>query len=1358
MGTENTEDDSGIGSNNNNNDNVVGNDDLPQNSHSDLPQEREDDYKDSNNKDEIPMSNIKSKDIEPMETTLDGNEVEIVKVADPKKSDDKKEEEGVGPQVPFFKMFRFANKVDILLMVLGTLGAMANGVSMPAISIVFGRLMNVFSPQNLNDPAFDLVDEVTKNALLFIYIGIGVFVCSYMEVTFWMLAGERQAVRCRKAYFKAILRQEIGWYDITKSSELSTRISSDTLLFQEGIGEKIGNFIHHSSTFIAGFIVGFVNGWQLTLVIFALTPLIAAAGAFVSKMMADLTKAGQDAYAQAGAVAEEKIGSIRTVSTFSGEPGEVVKYSACLKEALKVGIKKGLMNGIGIGLVFLVLFGTYSLSFWYGGKLIVDKHWNPVPGRDWQGGDVLTVFFSVIMGAMALGQASPHVASFANGRGAAYKIYQVLDRESKIDPFTTEGRQHNEIQGNIEYRGISFAYPSRPDVQIFNNFNLSIKQGQTVALVGDSGGGKSSAIALLERFYDPLEGEIILDGINIKDINVNCLRKNIGLVSQEPVLFATTIAENIRYGNENATMEQIIEACKTANAHDFISALPEKYDTQVGEKGVQMSGGQKQRIAIARAMIKDPKILLLDEATSALDAENEHLVQQAIDKLMKGRTTIVIAHRLSSIVNSDVIAVVKGGNIVEQGTHNDLFALDGVYTTLVKRQQSGEDEEEKKKRKKNREEKAAAEGLKKAEEESSSAVTAGADVVEDKDGKKKKKKKERSVPIGRILKLSKPDWPLFLLGFIGSAINGAIMPVFSIIFSEILEIFQEVDPNELTRRSRNMALWFILLAVVAGLANFVQIYCFTYIGEKLTYNLRRLSFNSIIRQDIGWFDLTENSTGRLTTNLATEATLVQGMTSQRMGLLLQNIITAVAGVVIAFVSGWKLTLVVLACVPVIAFAGKIEMDFFQGFSQKNKEAYGECGQVASEAIGGIRTVSSFTCENKVIDKFDKCLIKPIKSSVRKSNISGLSFGFSQATLFFIYTLTYWYGGKLVSDLEWKASDATLAASCSATTTPPYSGFDTEEVCIKAFNTIEGFGAMMRVFFAIIMSAMGVGNSMAFAPDMAKAKNAAVAIFDLLDRHSLIDPFNTKGETPAKLEGNIEFKNISFRYPSRPNKVIFEGFNLSVPQGKKVALVGDSGGGKSTVISLLERFYDPLEGTVTLDGVELKDLNINWLRNNLGLVGQEPFLFSGTIFDNITYGKKDATMEEVVEAAKSANAHSFIETLPDGYHTQLGDKFTQLSGGQKQRVAIARAIIRDPKILLLDEATSALDSVSEKIVQQALDNVMKGRTTIVIAHRLSTIMDSDIIAVVKGGKVIEIGNHESLLAQNGFYCQLVSRQI
>jgi len=377
----------------------------------------------------------------------------------------------------------------------------------------------------------------------------------------------------------------------------------------------------------------------------------------------------------------------------------------------------------------------------------------------------------------------------------------------------------------------------------------------------------------------------------------------------------------------------------------------------------------------------------------------------------------------------------------------------------------------------------------------------------------------------------------------------------------------------------------------------------------------------------------------------------------------------------------------------------------------------------------------------------------MRLGLRKAQVSGIGFGASQFAMFACNCLAFWYGARLVDQNEWPASASTIANECSKPSdTLPYPN------CVHQQNGLEGFTMMMRVFFAIIMSSMSLGQTSSFAPDAAKASAAASSIYEIIDRKSSIDPEQEGGLRPQRVEGHIEFRNVHFTYPSRKNVPIFQGFYMDAPAGKTLALVGDSGGGKSTVISLLERFYDPTQGEILLDGVEIKSIDLKYLRTQISLVSQEPSLFSTTIAKNIAYGKDDVTLDEIIEAAKMANCHNFITALPEGYNTRLGDKYTQLSGGQKQRVAIARAILCNPKVMLLDEATSALDSESEKLVQEALERVMKGRTTIVIAHRLSTIMDADMIAVMKGGQIVERGTHSELVAQGGIYTNLVKRQL
>ncbi|XP_031794384.1 ATP-dependent translocase ABCB1-like [Sarcophilus harrisii] len=357
------------------------------------------------------------------------------------------------------------------------------------------------------------------------------------------------------------------------------------------------------------------------------------------------------------------------------------RYNRKLEEAKNIGIKKAITANISMGIAFLLIYASYALAFWYGTSLILSNEYSI--------GQVLTVFFSILMGAYSIGQASPNIAAFANARGAACEIFRIIDNNPTIDSYSMNGHKPDNIKGNLEFKNVHFTYPSRKEVKILKGLNLKVYSGQTVALVGNSGCGKSTTIQLIQRLYDPTEGMVTIDGQDIRTLNVRYLREITGVVSQEPVLFATTIAENIRYGREDVTMEEIEKAVKEANAYDFIMKLPHKFDTLVGERGAQLSGGQKQRIAIARALVRNPKILLLDEATSALDTESEAVVQVALDKAREGRTTIVIAHRLSTVRNADIIAGFEGGVIVEQGNHDELMKQEGVYFKLVTMQTTG---------------------------------------------------------------------------------------------------------------------------------------------------------------------------------------------------------------------------------------------------------------------------------------------------------------------------------------------------------------------------------------------------------------------------------------------------------------------------------------------------------------------------------------------------------------------------------------------------------------------------------------------------------------------------------------------
>lgn len=838
--------------------------------------------------------------------------------------------------VTYFGLYRYATKWDWIINVISAVAAIAGGAALPLMTIIFGSLAGTFQGFFLGTvTGADFSAEISRLTLYFVYLGVAEFVATYIATVGFIYTGEHISGKIRQQYLASILRQNIGYFDKLGAGEITTRITADTNLVQDGISEKVGLTLTALATFIAAYVIGYIKYWKLTLILTSTIVAIFLTMGGLGNWIVKWNKASLASYAEGGTVAEEVISSIRNAIAFGTQDKLAREYDKHLGIAEKSGFKMKAITGSMIGFLMCYVYLTYSLAFWLGSQYIVSG--------DTSLSAVLTILLSIMIGAFALGNVSPNIQAFTTSVAAASKIFSTIDRKSPLDPTSWEGTKLQHLEGVVELRNIKHIYPSRPEVVVMEDVSLTIPAFRTTALVGASGSGKSTIVGLVERFYDPVGGTVLLDGVNVQDINLQWLRRQISLVSQEPTLFATTIAGNIRHGligteHETKSEEElrglVEHAAKMSNAHDFITALPEGYETNVGERGFLLSGGQKQRIAIARAIVSDPKILLLDEATSALDTKSEGVVQAALDKAAQGRTTIVIAHRLSTIKGADNIVVMQQGRIVEQGNHDELLEKRGAYYNLVEAQRiaaendqtrAGEEEEcspdldEK-------DAKVLHTPIKEYEEDpndlelgrSRSRHSVSSQVLANK-SKVNTSKYSLWTLIKVVGSFNKKEWKLMLIGLFFSIICGAGNPVQAVFFAKSITALA-LPPSQYAelRSQANFWSWMFFMLALVQLGSYIsQGVAFAYCSEKLVHRARDKSFRVMLRQDIAFFDREENSAGALTSFLNTETTHLAGMSGVTLGTLLLVTTTLIVGFVIALAIGWKLALVCIATVPVV---------------------------------------------------------------------------------------------------------------------------------------------------------------------------------------------------------------------------------------------------------------------------------------------------------------------------------------------------------------------------------------------------------------------------------------------------------
>ncbi|XP_067645696.1 multidrug resistance protein homolog 65 isoform X2 [Eurosta solidaginis] len=1100
----------------------------------------------------------------------------------------------------FFKLYRFSTAFENVLLFIGFFMSIIKALTLPAVVIVYSEftamlvdrtmmigtnsktyalplfgggkiLTNATREENMSE----LYNDSLSYGLLLAIASIIMLITGVISVDIFNLVALQQVTRMRKILFETVMRQDIAWHDMATKQNFTQQLIDDVEKVRDGISEKVGHFLYLVFGFIITVAISFAYGWKLTLAVSVYIPVVIILNYFVGKYQSNLTKREQESYAGAGNIVEEVFTYVRTVVAFGAEKKESERYDNYLVPARKASQRKGAFSGVSDGVLKSMLFLSCAGAFWYGVNLIIDNR--NLEDKEYTPAILMIAFFGIIVGADNIARTAPFLESFSTARGSATNIFKVIDTKSKIDPLSSDGKILNYgLRGEIEFKDVFFRYPSRPDVIVQRGINFKVCEGQTVALVGASGCGKSTCIQLLQRFYDPIFGTITLDGLDIRKYNIHWLRSNMAVVGQEPVLFQGTIEITLN------SFEKSFE-------------------------------------------------------TDLINMEKNHIPHKLPNIKVKSKEN-----------NTSKDDVESGGNFF--------------------------------------------------------------------------------VTFQRILKIARPEWCMLFLGAVCAIAFGFTYPAFSVIFGEFYAALSQPDEKVALQRTSVLSIYCLILGVLTGIGAFLQTYLFNYAGVWLTTRMRSMTFTAIMHQEAGWFDEEGNSVGSLSARLTGDASGVQGAIGYPLSGLLQASSNFVIALTLSLYYSWKLALVCLCACPIIVGSIIFESKFMSASLIDEKIALEEASRIATEAITNIRTIAGLRREAQTIDRYNLEIDK-VKSMIKqKLKYRGLINASGQSFIFFAYAVALCYGGVLVSEGKVPFQDI-----------------------IKVSETLL-YGSMM------------LAQSLAFAPAFTAALVSAHRLFQILDRTPKIQSARKRGANIPKkgltqFEG-VRFTNIEFKYPTRTDDTILNGLNLEVPKGKTVALVGRSGCGKSTCIQLLMRLYDPDSGTIKLNDEDIhNDISIEGLRRRLGLVSQEPSLFDRTIAENIAYGdnSRKVTMDDIIAAAKCANAHNFIITLPNGYDTRLGARGTQLSGGQKQRIAIARALVRNPKILLLDEATSALDLQSEQLVQQALDVACAGRTCIVIAHRLSTVQNADVICVLENGRIAEIGNHQQLIQLNGIYAKLYKMQ-
>jgi len=1185
----------------------------------------------------------------------------------------------------------------------------------------------------------DVITTPTKALwpLLVLLVGLGVvnFGLAYVRRFVGGRFGIDVQHDLRTAIFEHLQRLDFARHDELPTGQLVSRASSDIALVQGLLAFlplASGNFL----LFVLSLAVMFVLSPLLTLVVALTVPALVIVSLALRRTM---YPAQWDALQHAGEVAQvvdDAVSGVRVVKGFGQEDRELARLADTASDLYRSNVRTVRIQARYAALLQAIpAFGQVAVLALGG--------WLAIEGRISVG--TFLAFATYLAQLLAPARMFAGMVAIAEqARAGAERIFDLLDSTpvvTEADDAAPLPARADERGRAVELRDVRFGYLSGEPV--LRGVDLRIEPGETVALVGGSGSGKSTVALLLPRFYDVQHGSVVIDGVDVRAVTLDALRRSVGVVFEDAFLFSDSVRANIAYGRPEATDEEVERAARAAGAHEFVAALPDGYETRVGERGLTLSGGQRQRLAIARAVLTDPDILVLDDATSSVDARTEELIHATLRALVAERTTLLVAHRRSTLRLADRVAIVEQGRIVEQGTHDELLSGSARYRALL----SGPGD--------------SAEGIP-DDEPFAGAVTGG---LWDRDVVTPSAAFAAAAParpgLGETAMARGGPGPIFALAptpellakvaalppadddpevdveaaaaadrgeefrlrrFLHPYRRALVVGLGLVVVDTLLTIagpfLVRFGLDQGVQQQSTGALWLAsVLYLGTTLLDWAVTWAYTrYNGrtaERLLLALRIRIFAHLQRLALDFYD--REMAGRIMTRMTTDVEAFSQLLQTGLISAVVNVMSFVGILVVLVFMSPPLALGVLVLIPPLVLA----TIWFRRRSalayRRARETISSVNEEFQENLSGMRVAHASARQDENISRFHRTAGRYLDARLTTQRLQALYFPFIAFLAVCGDAIVLGMGSVLVRDGA------------------------------VAVGTVVAFLLYLDQFFAPIQQLSQVF-------DQWQQAVASMERIDELMATPVLTPEPAQPVDPGRVRGDVSITGVHFAYPGTSREVL-HGLDLDIAAGESVALVGTTGAGKSTIVKLVARFYDPVVGEVLIDGVPVETFDLRAFRQRLGYVPQEPFLFSGTIRDNIAYGRPDATDVQVEEAARAVGAHQFVAELPGGYLHHVSERGRSLSAGQRQLVCLARALLVDPSILLLDEATANLDLATEARVQRAMGVVSHGRTTLLIAHRLPTARTADRIVVVDDGRVLEQGTHDELIARGGAYAGL-----